>query len=104
MKSKCIKALYRGAKYSFFGIAMLTFTMSSLYANGTLNERGNSNAVDAINVQDRTITGKVTSAEDGLPLASLSVYIKGTTSGVATETDGSYSITVPQSVCYYSCF
>src|SRR5690606_35657746 len=50
-----------------------------------------------VNVQDRTITGKVTSAEDGLPLVSLSVYIKGTTSGVVTESDGSYSIPVPQS-------
>lgn len=97
MKKKCIKALYRGAKYSLFGIVMQTFVMSSLFANGILNEDGNSKAIEAVNVQDRTITGKVTSAEDGLPLVSLSVYIKGTTSGVATESDGSYSITVPQS-------
>tara|TARA_R110000823_G_scaffold295431_4_gene415095 strand:+ start:335462 stop:339010 length:3549 start_codon:yes stop_codon:yes gene_type:complete len=63
----------------------------------TNKEGGNNETIEANNVQDRTITGKVTSAEDGLPLVSLSVYIKGTTSGVATESDGSYSITVPQS-------
>ena len=97
MKKKCINALYRGAKYSLFGIVIQTFVMSSMFANGVLNEDVNGKTIESVNVQDRTITGKVTSAEDGLPLISLSVYIKGTTSGVVTESDGSYSITVPQS-------
>ena len=45
--------------------------------------------------QSKTITGRVTSAEepDGVPGAS--VVVKGTTQGVITDLDGSYSIDVP---------
>lgn len=45
--------------------------------------------------QERTITGTVTSAEDGLPLAGVAVIIKGTTTGVSTDLNGNYSISVP---------
>lgn len=44
--------------------------------------------------QSVTVRGKVTSAEDGMPLPGVSVKIKGTSSGTATSSDGSYSITV----------
>lgn len=42
--------------------------------------------------QDRKVTGKVTAAEDGSPLPGVSVVVKGTTKGVNTGADGSYSI------------
>jgi TonB-linked SusC/RagA family outer membrane protein len=45
--------------------------------------------------QDRTVTGKVTSFEDGAALPGVNVQIKGTNSGTATGSDGSYSINVP---------
>ncbi len=44
--------------------------------------------------QDRTITGKVTSSEDGLGIPGASVAVKGTTKGTATDVDGNYKITV----------
>ena len=44
--------------------------------------------------QDRTITGKVTSSEDGLGIPGASVAVKGTTRGTATDVDGNYKITV----------
>ena len=43
----------------------------------------------------RTVTGTVTAASDGEPLISVTVMIKGTTTGVATDFDGNYSIEVP---------
>ncbi|PZX59870.1 TonB-linked SusC/RagA family outer membrane protein [Algoriphagus ratkowskyi] len=45
--------------------------------------------------QSKTITGRVTSAEepDGIPGAS--VVVKGTAQGVITDLDGSYSVQVP---------
>ena len=46
--------------------------------------------------QTRTITGTVTSAEDGEPLPAVSIQLKGTTTGAITELDGSYRINVPQ--------
>ncbi|MGB4555938.1 MAG: carboxypeptidase-like regulatory domain-containing protein, partial [Bacteroidales bacterium] len=50
---------------------------------------------DGIIQQERTVTGKVTSAEDGLPLPGVAVIIKGTTTGVSTDQNGNYSISVP---------
>jgi len=45
----------------------------------------------------RTITGKVTSAEDGGGIPGVTVLIKGTSTGVLTDLDGKYSINVPES-------
>lgn len=45
--------------------------------------------------QDRTVTGKVTAADDGSVLAGVSVSIKGTTRGTTTDATGSYRLSVP---------
>jgi TonB-dependent SusC/RagA subfamily outer membrane receptor len=42
--------------------------------------------------QEKTVTGTVTSASDGLPLPGVSVIVKGTSRGVQTDFDGNYSI------------
>ena len=44
--------------------------------------------------QDRTITGRILD-EKGAPLSGVSVLVKGTTLGVNTAADGTYSIKVP---------
>jgi len=44
--------------------------------------------------QTRELTGRVTE-ENGSPLPGVSILIKGTTTGTATDTDGRYSIAVP---------
>ena len=46
--------------------------------------------------QDRTITGKVTSAEDGSTLPGVNVILKGTSNGTVTDIDGNFRLTVPQ--------
>ena len=45
--------------------------------------------------QDRTVTGKVTNAKDGSPLAAASVLVKGSGVGAQTNADGSFSLKVP---------
>ncbi len=45
--------------------------------------------------QDIQITGKVTNADDGNLLPGVSVVVKGTTTGTATNINGEYSITAP---------
>ncbi len=45
----------------------------------------------------KTITGKVTSAEDGLGMAGVPVVVKGTTVGTATDINGAFSLSVPAS-------
>lgn len=44
--------------------------------------------------QEKTVTGVVTSAEEGLPLPGVSVLVKGTARGAQTDFDGKYSINV----------
>ncbi|MCU4155740.1 SusC/RagA family TonB-linked outer membrane protein [Carboxylicivirga sp. A043] len=46
--------------------------------------------------QDLTVTGTVTSTEDGQPVPGVSVVQKGTTNGTITDINGQYNITVPQ--------
>jgi Ca-activated chloride channel family protein len=45
--------------------------------------------------ETRTITGTVTSAEDGSALPGVNVILKGTKTGVATDAKGKYAIQVP---------
>lgn len=48
-----------------------------------------------LSAQDRTLVGKVTSADDGSDLPGVNVLLKGTTSGVVTDARGNYLIHVP---------
>lgn len=52
----------------------------------------------------RTVTGKVTSATDGIGVPGASVLLKGSTQGVVTDVDGNYRIEVPsnESVLVFS--
>lgn len=45
--------------------------------------------------QNKTITGKVTGSDDGLPIPSVSVKVTGTALGTQTNSSGDYSIVVP---------
>jgi TonB-dependent starch-binding outer membrane protein SusC len=45
--------------------------------------------------QERTVSGTVTSVEDGSPLPGVNVIVKGTTTGTATDANGKYSLSVP---------
>ncbi len=47
------------------------------------------------NAQTKTITGTVTSAEDGSPIPGVSVLVQGTTLGTVTNVDGNYSLKIP---------
>lgn len=52
-------------------------------------------AAGVVLAQDRTVSGKVTSAEDGTPLPGVNVVLRGTTNGTVTDSDGNYKLTVP---------
>jgi hypothetical protein len=44
-----------------------------------------------------TVRGTVKSSGDGLTLPGVTVLVKGTTTGVASDGDGAYSISAPSS-------
>ncbi|WP_448518987.1 carboxypeptidase-like regulatory domain-containing protein, partial [Rhodoflexus sp.] len=46
--------------------------------------------------QDRVISGKITSSEDNSPLPGVNVLAKGTNTGVVSDGDGKYKLSVPE--------
>ncbi len=50
--------------------------------------------LSGVMAQERTVTGTVTSSEEG-PLPGVNIILKGTSTGTVTDLDGNYSITVP---------
>ena len=45
--------------------------------------------------QERTITGRITAAEDGTPIPGASILLKGTTKGANSDASGNYTLSVP---------
>ncbi|WKL43727.1 carboxypeptidase-like regulatory domain-containing protein [Flavobacterium sp. ZE23DGlu08] len=45
-----------------------------------------------LSAQVSTVTGKIISKEDGMPLPGASVLVVGTTNGTSTDIDGNYTI------------
>jgi TonB-linked SusC/RagA family outer membrane protein len=50
----------------------------------------------SVDAQTRAITGTVKSSEDGLPIISATVQIKGTTIGAVSDLNGKFQIVVPE--------
>jgi TonB-dependent starch-binding outer membrane protein SusC len=48
----------------------------------------------SVSAQQRTVSGRVTAAEDGSPLPGVNVIVQGTSIGSVTEANGSYSVQV----------
>jgi len=51
-------------------------------------------AISMVSAQQKTVTGKVTSATEG-PLPGVNIVVQGTTTGVMTDIQGNFSIVVP---------
>jgi TonB-linked SusC/RagA family outer membrane protein len=47
--------------------------------------------------QERVVTGKVSSSEDGTTLPGVNVVLKGTTNGTVTDAGGNYKLSIPSS-------
>src|SRR5688572_18813428 len=45
--------------------------------------------------QERSVSGKVTSADDGSSLPGVNVLLQGTTVGTVTDANGAYTVSVP---------
>ncbi|TRX62533.1 SusC/RagA family TonB-linked outer membrane protein [Fulvivirga sp. M361] len=51
----------------------------------------------AIQAQDRTVSGKISSVSDGSSLPGVNVILKGTSTGTVSDVEGNYRLQVPQS-------
>src|SRR5688572_4937343 len=52
-------------------------------------------ACHSLSAQERTISGILTSSDDGSPLPGINIVVKGTDVGTTTDANGWYSIKVP---------
>jgi TonB-linked SusC/RagA family outer membrane protein len=68
--------------YKQFRLLKLFFLLLTLFLFGITH------------AQDRTITGKVTSSENGEPIPGVSIIISGTNTGTITDLNGNYSFSV----------
>lgn len=50
-----------------------------------------------VKAQERIVSGKVTSQEDGTALPGVNVVLKGTTTGTVTDSNGNYRFSIPTS-------
>ncbi len=46
--------------------------------------------------QQKSVTGTVTGADDGLPVIGCTVQLKGTSAGITTDLNGKFTLSVPQ--------
>ena len=51
----------------------------------------------SVSAQERSVSGRVTSTEDGSALPGVNVVIKGTTNGTVTDSEGNYRLNLPTS-------
>jgi TonB-linked SusC/RagA family outer membrane protein len=89
MKKLILKKQLPKAKGFLLFFMCCALGITSLHAEFNLNT--GDKAIEEIQT---TVTGVVTD-ENGMPLSGASVLVKGTTTGVAADFDGNYSINVP---------
>lgn len=82
MLNKYKQLITRLMKHSVYGIIFQCIVLAPLVSAGAIQQR-------------ITVTGAVTSSDDGSALPGVNVVIKGTTQGTTTDADGKYSIEVP---------
>ena len=85
--TKIIVLAFRGLVY---GLAVQVLFLSLVLANETKAEK----KIEIVS-QATTISGQVTSAEDGEGLPGVNIIVKGTTQGTVTDVNGDYSLEVP---------
>jgi TonB-linked SusC/RagA family outer membrane protein len=81
-----LKKLFKGGKLRFEEVNYKTYGIF-------LKEKPH--PVEKVNRRQQTVTGTVTDAQTGDPLAGVNILVIGTSTGAATDADGHYSVSVP---------
>ncbi|MGV3541232.1 MAG: SusC/RagA family TonB-linked outer membrane protein [Rufibacter sp.] len=68
--------------------------LNSIFLVGPAAYAAEKGTSQSLLVQNREVTGRVVSNEDGQPLPGVSVVVKGTTNGTSTDTNGNYTLAV----------
>ena len=85
-----------------FDLAVKNETVADVLRDVLSSSRSSFDLMDRIIVitpdalAQQKVTGRVTDVENGEPLPGVNISVEGTTTGVTTDVDGNYSITVPR--------
>ncbi|MFB9056178.1 SusC/RagA family TonB-linked outer membrane protein [Mariniflexile ostreae] len=74
--------------------ASLFWVMGVLFS-GAFSQLHAASPTTIVDEQNKTISGSVVSAEDGMGIPGVNIIVKGTSTGAVTDFDGKYSISVP---------
>src|SRR5689334_14216590 len=89
MQNNYKQLLKKLIRHSVFGMIVQCAVFASVFASGAKNiDRS------VTTLQEVTVTGRVTSSEDGATLPGVNVPVKGTSRGTTTDADGKYTIQV----------
>ncbi len=78
----------------FCGFALFIANKKAQATGSNLSPSNLFHAGKNLNYKDVSVSGRITD-ENGSPVPSVSIKVKGTTKGTTTNSDGNYSITVP---------
>lgn len=83
-------------RYSAYGVLAQCVGIASVFASGASDVKDiSTHRSVAIEVQQTaTVSGTVTSSDDGLPLPGVNIILKGTAIGTTTDGDGKYTLEV----------
>ena len=84
MQNKYKQLLAKLARYSMFGVLVQCVVIASAFGSRLQQQ------------QDITVTGSVTGVGDEGGLPGVNVVVKGTTTGTSTDSEGRYTIRVPE--------
>jgi TonB-linked SusC/RagA family outer membrane protein len=82
MQNKYKQLFKKLITHFFSGMIIQCVVLASVFASG------------AIQQQQITVTGKITSSDDGTPLPGVSVVLKGTSRGTTSDANGDYALEV----------
>jgi TonB-linked SusC/RagA family outer membrane protein len=89
MQNQYNSLLKKRIKHSLWGMIIQCLLVTSIFASESRS------LVTDIRRPEIVVTGTVTDADEGSTLPGVSVTIKGTTLGTTTDSDGKYSVQVP---------
>ncbi|MBT1697576.1 TonB-dependent receptor [Fulvivirgaceae bacterium PWU4] len=91
MQNNYRQLLKKLIRHAAFGMIVQCVVFASVFASGVKTINMNRSAAP---LQEVTVTGRVTSSEDGATLPGVNVLVKGTSRGTTTDADGKYTIQV----------
>ncbi|MEO6286148.1 MAG: TonB-dependent receptor [Dyadobacter sp.] len=83
--------------FTSVGQCIMRWTMMGVIVTGLAIEASaeSKHVTNVVATVDRTISGKITAAEDNTPIPGVSVVVKGSRSGTNTDVEGTFKVDVP---------